>query len=683
MKTGTTSKHKSLEKFYLACKDFAAISLTLLILILVIRIVEFIYNGVVHQFPQPFFLSLIGGLINSTGLWFKYQFFFWLLYILVYQVRPKLAQGILIVIFTIITLIEIALIRYFSEALIPLGADVFGYSREEIMQTLGSAGAFSLLSLSFFLIAVTVIVTVLYRLKKGLRPSKLLALMIPLVSFIFLLSGFSSSIYPSSFTSDFTNNLVINKSDFFYGELYKHYFPGEVETDIYDDGYLGMFSDSMDKQPQGFTYVDRKQFPFLHKGDTSNVLSPFFRKGNTKPNIVIILVEGLGRAFSNDDAYLGSFTPFLDSLSTKSIYFSNFLSSGGRTFAALPSILASLPFGKNGFLELGEKAPQHLSLLTILKSSGYQTSFYYGGDARFDKMNVFLRKNKIDEIKDIASFPSGYSKLPAQNGFSWGYTDKDLYKWYLNSRPADSRSPQMSILLTVASHSPFLLNEQGKYFKVFDKHIQKLGLNAEKTKEYQAYKYQYSSILYTDDALRSFINEYKKRSDFGNTIFLITGDHRMPEIPMSSKIDRYHVPLIIYSPLLERTAKIESVSTHFDIAPSLLSFLRQDYQVNIPSVNTWLGKGLDTSRSFRNVHSAPLIQTKTAFNDYISGDYHLNGQMVYKLSNNMEEEKVEDKNILLRLNSQFNEFKSKNNKMALKQSLIPDSIYQKYSPQKK
>ncbi len=69
-------------------------------------------------------------------------------------------------------------------------------------------------------------------------------------------------------------------------------------------------------------------------------------------------------------------------------------------------------------------------------------------------------------------------------------------------------------------------------------------------------KLQYASILFADDAIKGFINSYTKRADFNNTIFLITGDHRMPEIPMVSKIDRYHVPLLIYSPLLKRNSKI-------------------------------------------------------------------------------------------------------------------------------
>ena len=285
-------------------------------------------------------------------------------------------------------------------------------------------------------------------------------------------------------------------------------------------------------------------------------------------------------------------------------------------------------------------------------------------------------------MNDISNFPQGYSKLPSQNGFSWGYNDNELYRRFLETRTPKTTDPQLSVLLTVSSHSPFLLNEQDKFFKAFNNRLAQLGFDDEKKKEYQAYKNQYASILYTDDAIRGFINNYKKREDFKNTIFLITGDHRMPEIPMSNKIDRYHVPLIIYSPLLKRTAKIESVSTHFDITPSLLSFLHSDYGVKQPALSIWMGNGLDTARSFRNLHSIPLMQTKTTLTDFISGDYHLNNQTVYKISNNMEEEIVQDKDIFNRLNSAFNEYKSRNNKSLTNKRLIPDSLYKSYYPEK-
>jgi len=124
-------------------------------------------------------------------------------------------------------------------------------------------------------------------------------------------------------------------------------------------------------------------------------LSPFFKGKPYPSNIVIVVVEGLGRAFTNDGAYLGNFTPFIDSLSGKSLYWKNFLSEGGRTFAVLPSILGSLPFAKKWFLELGDGMPAHLSLLSLLKYNGYHTSFYYGGDSKFDNMQASLQKNEL------------------------------------------------------------------------------------------------------------------------------------------------------------------------------------------------------------------------------------------------------------------------------------------------
>jgi len=53
-----------------------------------------------------------------------------------------------------------------------------------------------------------------------------------------------------------------------------------------------------------------------------------------------------------EGAEYGGFTPYLDSLTTKSLYWENFLSNTGRTFGVLPSLLGSLPFGKSGFMEL-------------------------------------------------------------------------------------------------------------------------------------------------------------------------------------------------------------------------------------------------------------------------------------------------------------------------------------------
>ncbi|MEO6638755.1 MAG: sulfatase-like hydrolase/transferase, partial [Ginsengibacter sp.] len=185
---------------------------------------------------------------------------------------------------------------------------------------------------------------------------------------------------------------------------------------------------------------------------------------------------------------------------------------------------------------------------------------------------------------------------------------------------------------------------------------------------------QYASILYVDEAIRNFMNSYAGRNDFNNTIFIVTGDHRMPEIPMSTKIDRYHVPLIIYSPLLKRVESFGALSTHMDITPSLLSLLTHQYNYKVPSMATWLGKSLDTARSFRNIHSYPFIQTKSDIEDYVMDEYMLHGDELFKISDNMNLDPVTDDKEKARLKSAFAGFMQKNSTLGKTTSMLPDSL---------
>ncbi|MDQ6845779.1 MAG: LTA synthase family protein, partial [Bacteroidota bacterium] len=422
-----------------------------------------------------------------------------------------------------------------------------------------------------------------------------------------------------------------------------------------------------------FKYADEAHYPFLHVVDSTDVLSPFFNKKETAPNIVFIVVEGLGRAFSNRNAYLGSFTPFLDSLSEKSLYWSNFLSSGGRTFAMLPSIFGSLHFSKNGFLELGDKMPAHASLLNILKQNGYTTNFFYGGDAGFDNMDKFLIMNRT-KIYDEKTYAKGYNKMPvSSSGYTWGFGDAEVFRRY-DEASAEIKNPVCNVVMTLSTHGPFLINDEDKYRRLFEQRMQSLQFNETQKAEHRRYTDQYASILYADNSIRNFINNYTERADFGNTIFVITGDHRMPEIPMSTKIDCYHVPLIIYSPLLKRSGSFRALSTHMDITPSFLSMLKRQYNFKIPALANWLGEGLDTARAFRNLHAYPFMQTKNAVEDYVMEEYMLHADDLFKISDNMNLDPVNNDAQKARMKSAFAGFLQKNNTLATTAFMLPDSL---------
>jgi len=661
---------------------FIQLALVLLAALFLIRIFEILLNGFTHEFPQKVTSFVFWALLGDVVFWFKWLFLEYIFFVLISQSSLKLSKVLFKIFIILVIIIQIGLVQYFNTSLVPLGADLYGYSIADIKQTVGASTGLGIQLVVSFILLVALVLVALKFLPGKIQLPFWAAVIFPGLSLFFLVTGVLQLMRGRPFQSDFANNLVLNKTDYFFVSSYLHFYPPDEESDIYADAYIGDYGDTK-TAGTSFKYTGGSEFPFLHEVSDQDVLSSFFNLSPSRPNIVIILVEGLGRAFTNEGAYLGNFTPFLDSLSGKSLYWKNFLSEGGRTFAVLPSLMGSLPFSKNGFLELGDKMPPHASLYSLLKFNGYTTSFYYGGDAGFDNMSLFLKKNHVDELRDIQSFPGGYVKLPAANGFTWGYNDKELFRHYLATRAdEESKSPELNVILTVASHNPFLVNDQPEYVSKFERRMDELGFENPKKDNYRNYKLQYSSIMYTDDALKGFFQGYKKRKDFANTIFVITGDHRMPEIPMSSKIDRYHVPLIIYSPLLKRNAKFASVSTHFDIAPSLLSFLKASYKLKVPDQASWMGEGLDTARNFRNVHQYPLIQTKTDIIDFIMGEYHLNGSSLYKMGPDLQEESVADQPIYKRLKNAFDHFKRRNAGIGNRAGILPDSVLNKYGPTK-
>ncbi len=656
-------------------------SALILVFMLLLSVLELTLYANTHSLPLGFFGLLTSSWTIDLLLWISWIFVPCLFFLPIYLLNPKVAKILFSAVIFLFFAVHLTLISYFNISLVLLGSDLFGYSLQDIEQTVGASGSLSLESILLFLLVLVPLLGALRYISSKIKVPKYMVLALPLLSVLVFLTEIGKKAYRPNFGSDFANSIVINKSEHFYGEAQAYFFDSGFEVDIYSDNYLGGFNRDPLASLKPLHYID-DNYPFLRSTENRDVLSPFFEPQEKAPDIVFIIVEGLGRAFTNEDAYLGNFTPFLDSLSKKSLYWKNFLSTGGRTFTILPSLFGSLPFAENGFLELKEQMPKEVSLLSILKNYGYETSFHYGGDASFDAMRGYLLKNGTDNIYDEETFPASYKKMPTNNNFSWGYGDRELYAHYLDTQKADTlSSPKLAVLLTVATHNPFLINEEKEYLKRVEERLDVLNFPEDKKKGYANYSKQYATILYADDALKGFFEAYKKRADFKNTLFIITGDHRIPEIPMSTKIDRYHVPLIIYSPLLDRTAKIASVSSHFDVAPSLLNYLAKNHLVKIPEAVSFMGRGLDTVRSFRNIHQTPLMQTKTDLVDFIMDNYHLNRNDLFELDENMGENLVDDPKKKQAVQAAFQAFKRRNQKLIEGAQLIPDSIYNKYTLQ--
>lgn len=520
-------------------------------------------------------------------------------FVLMSMVSSRVSKIFLVLTGIIILLSTIGLNQYATQTNLPLGSDLYGYSFDDILFITGSSAEFSLSAILMFILIPTIYLTLAFL---KIYQNKVISIIsaVILITAIVSLPLLLTDLADASKTAYFLNDT-------------RQYLKDNQKGD--DQEFL----------------ANGDEFPLMHPFNAAaNGLTEHLNLTENKPNIVLLVVEGLGSDFMGKGAQYPGFTPFLDSLSDHSLYFSRFLSNTGRSFGALPSILGSAPFGKNGFLDL-ETLPDHMSLISVLKQNGYVTSYYEGGNSSFDNKNRYLVNEGIDNLTDENSFDQTYVKTEStKDGFSWGYPDSEIYRKTLASLP-EKGQPRLDIVLSISNHEPFQFPGKEEYLNQVNQLIKSRPQLAGKRKNIEENPEVFASLLYTDASIRSFIDGLTKRSDFENTIVLITGDHRLIPISMKNQICRYHVPLLVYSPLVKEPKEIRTIASHMDIAPAITGMLANGYPMKTPENVPWLGLGLSPN----NEREIPLMKYKGSFTDFIKGDTFIAQGKSYKIGKNL------------------------------------------------
>lgn len=530
--------------------------------------------------------------------------------------------------------------KYYATTHLSLGSDLYGFSINDLQMIVSSSTDFSLLAMwPFYTFPISVIVLYNYFHVGFYNVKRFTALI--LVGILFL-----------SYET-FSKNTKITNLAYFVNDS------------------IDFRKSSLVVKTQVWAGVN--EYPLMRKYSSQNdVLGQYLTLKTQKPNIILIVVEGLGRDFSGDDAEYPGFTPFLDSLAQKSLYWTNFVSNAGRSFGAIPSILGSVPFGNSGFLELN-KLPSHISLIPLLKNYNYKTSYFDGGDAQFDHKLSYLTAEGMENIVDQNSYGVSYIKNPSVNGFSWGYPDKEIFKKTLTVIKSEGQ-PRFDLIMTITNHEPFIFNGKESYLSRVKSMSDKSDFSDDQKEMIDKYKDVFSTLLYTDDAIKDFINQYKSNPNYENTIFIITGDHRLIPIPQKDNICKYHVPLIIYSPMQIKAEKFKGICSHMDIMPSIIALLNNKYkEKNIERV-PWIGSGLSNATTFVNNHDIPLTQYKGTFKDYISGSLFLSDKMLYRIDDKFRLEPDYSGQKQAMINRKFSEHQKINTYVTQNNKIIPPEM---------
>ena len=524
--------------------------------------------------------------------------------------------------------LQLGLAYYFSLTLQPLGRELWGYSPMEIVDTVQASGKIGaeVVAVALALVGTVVGLCLIARRRRapawvGYAGSGLLV-----VSLTFGLPDAGNKRPATQFLSTNKTMHLLTES---IASLFASSASGGMTVSLGGSSYDTALQDTVSRT-----------YPWMYRANYNDVLGPFFESPDTTtagrqlPNIVFIVFEGLGTAFVGEENAYGGFTPFVDSLSQESLYWPNTLSTTGRTFGLMPSLFGSLPYAEQGFMEMGADMPRHRTLIGVLGERGYWTSYYSGFDLSFDNVGRFLERQGIDRATGRGALRRLFGDSERTKRY-WGYPDKALFGRAARIMDTVDHRPRLSIIHTLQTHDPFVVPDEAQYDRRFEHRLDEVAASGEEKARYRTYRDELTTFLYTDDALRQFFRGYRTHPDFENTIFIITGDHRLIPIPQPSQIARYHVPLLLYSPLLHKSQRFRSVSTLADVAPTLFGFLRAQYGVAVLKRSHWLGTPIDTTRRFRSTRSMPLMRNKNQLVDYLHKGYYLANDQLYRVQEDL------------------------------------------------
>ena len=274
-----------------------------------------------------------------------------------------------------------------------------------------------------------------------------------------------------------------------------------------------------------------------------------------KPNVVIILLESWTADIIEPLEGEKGVTPAFSELAKEGLLFTSVYSSGFRTDQALVSALSGFPSQPNkSIIRFPSKAIKLPSLARTLKSDGYTSSFYYGGETGFANMNTYLINSGYDKTISIDDF--GSDKMNSK----WGAHDEFVFNKLLEDLKTHP-IPFFATVLTLSTHEPFEVPVATPFDQGQDE--------SEKFRK---------SAWYTDKCLEDFFTQAKKQDWYSNTIFVLMADHghRLPLNREYFDPQSRRIPLLITGAPLKnefKGKKIDAIANQHDLPATLLKSL--------------------------------------------------------------------------------------------------------------
>ena len=291
--------------------------------------------------------------------------------------------------------------------------------------------------------------------------------------------------------------------------------------------------------------------------ETANRIAPVYHNFSSdssfqKKNVVIIILEGIGKEYIGALSGGVTFTPFLDSLIGHSLVFRNAYANGKRSIEGIPAVTAGIPSLIDlPFISSSYSSNRISSLANLLKPYGYTSVFYHGGTNGTMGFDNFSKVAGYD-------YYFGRTEYGEERDYdgNWGIYDLPFLQRSVKEM-SKLPAPFHAAIFTLSSHHPYAIPDA--YKKLFPKGTLPI----------------HQSVRYTDESLRQFFSSASRQPWFSNTIFVITADHTAlaEDNFYKTRAGIYAIPVLYYAPGDNLTGTSNRTTQQIDIVPSVLDYL--------------------------------------------------------------------------------------------------------------
>lgn len=273
----------------------------------------------------------------------------------------------------------------------------------------------------------------------------------------------------------------------------------------------------------------------------------------SRPNILIILTEGMGGVFVEPLGGLPEVTPNLNRLTEEGIFFTQCYANSFRTDRGTVCTLSGYPgLPTASVMKIPAKSRTLPAISEELVKAGYHTDFLYGGDINFTNMKSYLLSKGYQKLTADTDF-----SLVEQAGNAWGVNDHVTFEHLLSQLKNRENGPWMTTFLTLSSHEPF----EVPYHRFEDKIL--------------------NAFAYTDDCLGRFIDRLKQTPQWNNLLVVCLPDHgfRYPQGSEDRGGEFSHIPMLWLGGAVSQPRKIDKLMNQTDMAATLLAQLGLDHSM--------------------------------------------------------------------------------------------------------